>query len=122
MLRRVFRAMVRSRIVLGPLPPLLADLVRQLLDDGTEVWDTTSADRDSLIDAAARHGANVVVVTANQNTAPNQYLALSSKLPGIALATLDERGRTGARYSNGQLEWTCDELTPQALRRLLRPP
>ena len=114
--------MVRSRIVLGQLPPLLADLVRQLLDEGTEVWDLTSAEPAELIDAVARHDANVVVVIATGAGASAADHELSRQLPGIALATLDARGRSGARYLDGILEFTADDLSPRRLRMLLQAP
>ena len=115
--------MQRTRILLGQLPPILADLVRQLLNEATEVCHTTSTAVADLIAATDESNADVVVAVLGEGvSAADVSLALSRQHPGIALIVLDERGRAGARYIDGCVDSATDDLSPHTLRRLVRPP
>jgi hypothetical protein len=114
--------MEQSRIILGQIPPILADLVRQLLNERTEVWILPSSESAELMDAATRVDAHVVVVSNDNYRSDEARRELSRKLRGRALAALDARGRSGMRYLNGRLDADVGDLSPATLRELLRPP
>ena len=112
--------MGHTRIILSQLPPMLADLIAQLLIDGTEVRAATSTDRTGLIEEAKRLHAAVVIIGTNSDSA--QQSELSSALPGVVVAVIDARGVSGARYLDGRLELQSDDMSSDALQTLLRAP
>jgi hypothetical protein len=112
--------MGHTRVILTRLPPLLADLIAQLLVDGTDVHAATSTDVAGLIDEAKQLRAAVVIVGTDCDS--SQRIELSAALRGVVVAVIDARGVTGARYVDGHLELKCEDLSADALQTLLRAP
>jgi hypothetical protein len=99
---------------------MLADLIAQLLVDGTEVHAATSTGVAGLIEEAKRLRAEVVIVGSDCD--PSRRIELSGALRGVVVAVIDARGVTGARYLDGHLELKCEDLSAEALQTLLRAP
>ena len=110
--------MGHTRIILTQLPPMLADLIGQLLDDGTEVRAAASTSGAELIEEASQTRADVVITSDDVTTA--EQMRLSASLPGVVVIFIDARGRSGARYVDGRLEIGSEDLSPDILRELLR--
>jgi hypothetical protein len=103
------------RILVGPLPRLLRDLVCRLAG----VTCVELAD-EPLLDAAERLRAEVVVTAIDRDAeAARTSSVLAARLPGVALVNLDRRGRFAVRYLAGDVVARAEDLSPSALRVLL---
>jgi len=107
------------RIVVGPLPGLLRDLVCAL---ASVTLDATAPDSlDALLDEAERRHADVVVASiAVDADAARASHVLAARVPGAALVNVDARGARAARYENGRIVATGADLSADGLRALLR--
>jgi hypothetical protein len=109
--------MAPPRVLVGPLPRLLCDLVRGLVGDPCVA---TADDRTSLVEEAARLSADVVVAAIVPDAeAARTSSALSARRPGAALVNLDRRGRFAIRYVAGDVVARAEDLSPTELRVLL---
>jgi len=108
------------RIVVGPLPRLLRELVCGLASvtiDAAPPPDSI----DALLDEAERRHADVVVASiAPEADAARTSSTLAARVPGAALVNLDARGVRAARYENGRLVARAVDLSADGLRTLLR--
>src|SRR5256885_14257129 len=113
--------MALPRILVGPLPRLLRDLVCGLANVScADVGEEALATLDTLVDAAVRVRADVVVAAIEHEAdATRASSALAQRVPGAALVRIDARGRDGTRYVAGTVVLRADDLSPDSLRLLL---
>ncbi|MCC6928111.1 MAG: hypothetical protein IT359_03870 [Gemmatimonadaceae bacterium] len=114
--------MATGTVVLHPAPPLLRDLVYRLLEPGYEVvdiaeWRARQAQRPG---AAAPIADDVHLVVAPSGARPEDaaLLARSTSFPTVII--LGGNGRWGVRVEGGAVQRVLVEVTPEALRGLVR--
>jgi hypothetical protein len=121
---RATHTMGSGTILLGPLPPLLGELVSRLVEPSRVVPATLgSAPRalvDALLDAAVCASASLVIVAlASDDDARRLSEALDAQVPGAAVVDLDARGRRAARWERGHVAIRLADPSPDALRALV---
>ena len=112
--------MTTGTVVLHSAPPLLRDLVRHLLEPEFEVVDVAAwrARQVHIPEAAGAAGVHLVVAPPDALPEDAPDLARTANAPTVIV--LGGHGRWGARLHHGTLQRVLLDLTPDALRDLVR--
>lgn len=111
--------MAPRRVLVGPLPPLLSDLVQQLLAGTFEVTLSAATDAEGLVAAAAAADASVIVADLSAEVVSQALSQLAGRqLKGVAVVVLDAQGRSATRYVDG-VALTVADLSPSVLREII---
>lgn len=116
-------AVAPIRVVLGPMPVLLGDIIRETLagHDDLEIVAEVRTDRD-VIRAAQRTGANVGLVAIQANDT-HRVLALVGAMveyPSLLLIALTTDARFGYVYQLQPRAVTIADLSPASLVEAMR--
>ncbi|HEX4934496.1 MAG TPA: hypothetical protein VFV33_15005 [Gemmatimonadaceae bacterium] len=108
--------------MLHSAPPLLRDLVRRLLEPEFEVveadaWHARQAQHE---DAPALPTAGVHLLVAPAGARPEHAPDLARRANATTVIIVGDNGRWGARVHHGTLQRVLLDLTPDALRDLVR--
>jgi len=114
--------MTTGTVVLHSAPPLLRDLVRHLLEPEFEVVDVAAwrARQVQPADAPASPATAVHVVVAPAGAMPEDAPELAQAADAPTVIILGGNGRWGARIHQGTIQRVLLDLTPDALRDLVR--
>jgi len=112
--------MAPRRVLVGPLPPLLSDLVQRLLAGTCEVTLSAATDGEGLVAAAVAADASVIVAVLGAETEGHALSRLASRqLQGVSLVALDGQGRSATRYVDGLSVTVAEDLSPLVLREII---
>ena len=116
--------MAPTRVVLGTMPPLLGDIVRETLTRQTDFEVLAEVQtRGEILSAVQHTGAQVVVVGiaaggwVGLSTLLRELLAVHPRLTVIALAS---DGRSGYVYQLQPRTVAIDDISPASLVRAIR--
>ena len=113
-----------TRVVLGTMPPLLGDIVRQTLINQTDVEVLAEVGtRDEIEPAVTHTGAHVAIL----GISPTDWSTLSGLLrdllashPHLTVIALASDGRSGYVYQLQPRTVAIDDITPTSLVRAIR--
>lgn len=116
--------MAPTRVVLGTMPPLLGDIVRETLIRQTDFEVLAEVETRSEIISAVQHTrAHVVVV----GISPDDWSTLSTLLrellaqhPRLTIIALASDGRSGYVYQLQPRTVAIDDISPNSLVRAIR--
>ena len=115
--------MAPTRVVLGTMPPLLGDIVRETLIHQTDVEVLAEVDTHGEVDSAVTHtGAHVAIL----GVAPDDWSTLSGLLsdllashPRLTVIALASDGRNGYVYQLQPRTVAIDDISPTSLVRAI---
>ena len=116
--------MAPTRVVLGTMPPLLGDIVRETLFHQTDVEVLAEVDTRDEVDSAVTHtGAHVAIL----GISPGDWNTLSGLLgdllashPRLTVIALASDGRNGYVYQLQPRTVAIDDISPTSLVRAIR--
>lgn len=102
------------RVLLLAMPPLLHDILDQLLRDVPGVTLTADASAPSLADAAIRADVDIVIA-GEQATEPDQVCALLQRRPHTRILSVTHEGRSGVLFELRPHRRVIGDLSPEAV-------
>ncbi len=114
--------MTTGTVVLHTAPPLLRDLVRHLLEPEFEVVDVAAwrARQAQHGEASGTTTDGIHLLVAPLGTMPEEAPDLARTTNAANVIILGDNGRWGARVQRGLIQRVLLDLTPDALRELVR--
>lgn len=113
--------MAPIRVVLGTMPPLLCDIVRETLAGEQDFEILAEVTRpEHLLAAIMRTGASVAVVgiaSGDSKALVHELLAIE---PRLAIVALTSDGRTGYVHALQPREWAIADISPETLLDAIR--
>ena len=116
--------MAPTRVVLGTMPPLLGDIVRETLLRQTDFEILAEVDtRDRILPAVEQTSADVVIVgiSAGGWSSLSSFLRdLLASHPRLTIIALPSDGRSGYVYQLQPRTVAIDDISPASLVRAIR--
>src|SRR5262249_27970276 len=105
-------ALLRIGILLGVMPRMLHDVVRDVLDGEQDLRIVAeNVEVDVLVEHVERERPDVVVLAAQSGLPPAVCAELLSRFPRLTVVTLEDRGERASIYTQRPIRFRVAELS-----------
>ena len=108
------------RVLLGPMPQMLRDILVATLSAQADMVLVGQRTAAPLAEAVAAHAAEVVVVGADRNDRPEEYVEAFRHRPQVRVLVIRSDGRTAAMHELLIRRQPLRELSPDAVVSAVR--
>jgi DNA-binding NarL/FixJ family response regulator len=114
-------ALLRIGILLGVMPRMLHDVVRDVLRGEEDLRIVAeSVEVDVVAEHVERERPDVVVLAAQSGSPPAVCAELLSRFPRLTVVTLEDRGERASIYTQRPIRFRIDELSGPRLVTAIR--